>query len=125
MASFDFSFPAIEAGTTFILGSWVCVAKGSGGFSSRLVNPTSTKAPQQEQLGEITSTEILLPEIAREVKNLSLSDTTSALLPFGLGNSTASFTALLQKNMIRTRTAPWFDSYPDSLNLTILAMPQS
>jgi hypothetical protein len=56
-----------------------------------------------------------------------------------LGNSAASYSVILhQKNPIMTRTAPQFDSYPDSdddfepnsdlLNypsLTILATPQS
>ena len=35
MASFDFSFPAIDDGTTFVFGSWVCIANGSGGFLKR------------------------------------------------------------------------------------------
>ena len=48
MASFDFGFPVIDAGTTFVLGSWVCVANGSGGFSSHLINPASTNALRQE-----------------------------------------------------------------------------
>ena len=55
MAPFKFSFPAIDAGTTFVFGSWVCIANGSGGFPSHLIKPTNTKAPQEEQLGEITS----------------------------------------------------------------------
>ena len=45
MASFNFGFPAIDAGTTFVFGSWVCIANGSGGFSSHLINPTNTKTP--------------------------------------------------------------------------------
>jgi len=45
MASFEFSSPAIDAGTTFIFGSWVCITNGSGGFSSHLINPTNTKTP--------------------------------------------------------------------------------
>ena len=74
MASFEFSFPAIDAGTTFMFGSWVCIANGSGGFSSHLVNPASTEMPRQEQLDEITSAEVLLPGIAKGIKNLSFSD---------------------------------------------------
>ena len=135
MASFEFSFPTIHAGTTFVFGSWVCVANGLGGFSNHLVNPTSTETSWQEQLGKNTPAEILLPEIAEEIENLSLSDMTSTPFPFELRNSTTSYSALLQKNLTRTRTAPQFDSYPDSnddfdlnsdlLNLTILAMPRS
>ena len=139
MVSFNFSFLAIDAGTTFVFGSWACIANGSGSFSSNLIDPASTKMLRQEQLGETTFIEILLPRIAEEIESLSLSDTSSTRFPLGLGNSTASYSAILhRKNVIRTRTAPQFDSYPVSdddfdpdsdllnyLNLTILATPQS
>ena len=81
MASFEFSFPAIDTGTSFIFGSWVYIANGSGGFSSHLINRASTKAPRQEQPGEITSVEILLPGIVKEIENLSLSDSAPAIFP--------------------------------------------
>ena len=139
MASFEFSSPAIDAGTTFIFGSWVCITNGSGGLSSHLINPASTKTPRREQLGEITFAEILLPGIAKEIENLSLSDPTPTHFPFGLRNSAASYSALFhQKDRTGTRTPPLLDSYPDSdddfdfdsdllgcRNLTILATPQS
>jgi hypothetical protein len=38
MASFDFIRAMLDEGTTFIFGSWICVANGSGGFNSYLVN---------------------------------------------------------------------------------------
>ena len=60
MASFNFGFLMIDAGTTFVFGSRVCIANGSGGFFSHLINPASSKAPWQEQLGGIASVEILL-----------------------------------------------------------------
>ena len=139
MASFEFSFPAINVGTTFVFGTWVCIANGSGGFSSHLINPASTKTPRQEQLGEITSAEILLPGIAKEIENLSLSDSTPTRFPFGLKNSAMSYSALSRQwDRTGTRTPPLFDSYPDSdddfdldldspycQGLTILATPQS
>ena len=96
-ASFDFSFPAIDAGTTFVFGSWVYIANGSGGFSSHLIDTGSTETPRREQLGEITSTEILLPGIAKEIENLSLSDPTPTRFPFGLKNSATSYSALLHQ----------------------------
>ena len=51
MASFEFSFLAIDAGTTFVFGSWVYIANSSGGFSSHLIDPASTETPQRKQLG--------------------------------------------------------------------------
>ena len=139
MASFAFGFPVIDAGTSFIFGSWVCVANGSGGFSSHLINPTNTKAPQKEQLGEITSVEILLPGIDKEIESLSLSGSVPTRFPFRLKNSPISYSALFRQwDRTGTRTPPLFDSYPDSdddfdfdsdllgcRNLTILATPQS
>jgi len=97
MASFNFGFPAIDAGTTFVFGSWVCIANGLGGFSSHLINPASTKAPRQEQAGKITSAEILLPRIVKEIENLSLSDSAPARFPFRLRNSAATYPALLRQ----------------------------
>ena len=139
MASFEFSFPAIDAGTTFVFGSWVCIANGSGGFSGHLIDPASTETPWREQLGEITSAEILLPGIAKEIENLSLSDSTPTHFPFGLKNSAMSYLALSRQwDRIGTRTPPVFDSYsnldddfdldsdsPDRQGLSIFATPQS
>ena len=139
MASFDFSFPVINTGTTFVFGSLVCIADGSGGFSSHLINCMSARTPRLEQLSKITYAKILLPGIAKEIESLSLSDPTPTRFPFGLRNSVASYSALFhQKDRTGTRTPPLFDSYPDSdddfdfdsdllscRNLTILATPQS
>ena len=115
MATFEFSFPAIDARTTFVFGSWVYIANGSGSFSSRLIYPGSTETPRREQLGEITSAEILLPGIAKEIESLSLSDSTPTRFPFGLTNSAMSYSALSRQwDRIGTRTPPLFDPYPDS-----------
>ena len=139
MASFDFSFPAINAGTTFVFGSWVYIANGSGRFSCHLIDPMSTETPRREQLGKIVSTKILLPGIAKEIESLSLLGSMPTRFPFGLKNSAMSYLAVSRQwDRIGTRTPPLFDSYPDShddfdLNsdsldrqgLTILATPQS
>ena len=141
MASFEFDFPAISAGTTFVFGSWACTANGSGGFSSHLIDTTSMETPRQEQLGETTSVKILLLQLAEEIKSLSFSETTLTCFRLGLENSAVSYFAIfhqknLAQNSVITRTAPQtqFDSYPDSdddfdsdlLNfpsLTIMATP--
>jgi hypothetical protein len=70
MASLDFDLPAIKAGTTFVFGSWVGIANGSGCFDSYLANTMNTEAPRQEQLDEAVSVEFLLPELADEIKKL-------------------------------------------------------
>jgi hypothetical protein len=38
MASFNFTSAVLDEGTTFIFGSWICVANGLGGFNSHLAN---------------------------------------------------------------------------------------
>jgi hypothetical protein len=48
----------------------------------------------REQLGEITSAEILLPGIAKGIENLSFSDPTPTRFPFGLKNLALSYSAL-------------------------------
>ena len=102
MASFDFSFPAIDAGTTFVFGSWACIANGSEGFSSHLINPTNTEIIRLEQLSKITSAEILLPQLVSEIEKMSFSDTTSTRrpsihLPLALRNSVASYSAFTRR----------------------------
>jgi hypothetical protein len=97
MTSFDFSFPAIDPGTTFVFGSWVCIADGTEGFSSHLINPTSARTPRLEQLGKITSAKILLPGTAKEIGSLSLLDPTPTRFPFGLRNSAMSYSALFHQ----------------------------
>jgi hypothetical protein len=34
MASFNFTDAVLDEGTTFIFGSWICVANGLGGFKA-------------------------------------------------------------------------------------------
>jgi hypothetical protein len=45
MASFDFTSAVLDEGTTFIFGSWVCIANGSGGYNSRLADTKEPEVP--------------------------------------------------------------------------------
>src|SRR6185312_13889943 len=90
-------------------------------------------------LCEITSAEILLLGIAKEIESLSLSDSMPTRFPFGLKNSAMTYSALSRQwDRTGTGTPPLFDSYPDSdddfdldsdsldcQSLTIMATPQS
>jgi hypothetical protein len=40
MAFFKFPSPVLPEGTTFVFGSWVCVANGAGGFSRHSIDDT-------------------------------------------------------------------------------------
>jgi hypothetical protein len=52
MASFNFTSAVLDEGTTFIFGSWICVANGLGGFNSHLANSkeseTSSSTPSSD-----------------------------------------------------------------------------
>ena len=68
MASFNFDLPTISAGTTFVFGSWVCIANGSDGFDSQLTNTMSPEASQEKQIDETSSTEFVLPELTSKIE---------------------------------------------------------
>ena len=113
MATFNFDRVTLDAGTTFIFGSSVCIADGSGGFNSLLANPMSlgTSSPSSHNhFDEAVEDfdEFLLPELVVEIEKMSVSDVTSirsmtttvrldpiysethrTLLPLGLRNATA------------------------------------
>jgi hypothetical protein len=44
MASLNFISTMFDEGTTFIFGSWICVADGLGGFNSHLANSKESEA---------------------------------------------------------------------------------
>jgi hypothetical protein len=82
MASFNFTSVVLEEGTTFTLGSWVCIADGSGGFNSHLVNPRELEVPaatQRSDLDEFIDNldEMLLLDLAGEIKEHSIFKATS------------------------------------------------
>jgi hypothetical protein len=70
MASLSFTSTVLDDGTTFIFGSWICVANGLGGFNSHLVDSrkleSSTKT-QHSDLDEFINKldKLLLPDLAR------------------------------------------------------------
>jgi hypothetical protein len=45
MASFDFTSAVLDEGTTFIFGSWVCIANSSGSYNSRLADTKEPEVP--------------------------------------------------------------------------------
>jgi len=59
-------------GTTFVFGSWVCVANGLGGFDSHLTNPMEPKAISSESrnttAGLDDHDDMPLPDLAQEIE---------------------------------------------------------
>ena len=59
-------------GATFIFGSWVCVANGSGGFDSHLTNSPTLKISTSEDSNKLARSHdrdvMLLPDLAKEIE---------------------------------------------------------
>jgi hypothetical protein len=44
MPSFNFTSAVLDEGTTFIFGSWICIANSLGSFNSHLANSKGLEA---------------------------------------------------------------------------------
>jgi hypothetical protein len=119
MATFAFSAMAPPQGATFVFGSWVCVANGSGGFDNHLTNSPTLKITTLEDSNKVAGSDdhgiMLLPDLPKEIEaklkdNSSSTRTQINLKPkptwvgtplaqpvFGLRNSSSAY-----KHMIRS-----------------------
>ena len=81
MATLAFSTMAPPQGATFIFGSWVCVANGSGGFDSHLTNSPTLNISSSEDSNKFARSHdrgvMLLPDLAKEIE-------TTTRVPLGL-----------------------------------------
>ena len=72
MATSAFSTTVPPQGATFVFGSWVCVANGSGGFDSHLTNSPTPKITMSEDsnkpVGSNDHDIMLLPDLAKEIE---------------------------------------------------------
>ena len=71
MATFAFSTMAPPQGATFVFGSWVYIANGSGDFNNHLTNPTAVKAILSESSNKLARSDdhgdMLLPDFSKEI----------------------------------------------------------
>ena len=101
MATFTFDIMMIDRGTTFVFGSWVCIANGSGGFDSHLNNPRvpGTISTGSSNLASESSNlnEILFPDLAKEIEQKLYDNSSPALSQIDLSlNSTQAQTFCIQ-----------------------------
>jgi hypothetical protein len=73
MAFFNFTSVALVEGTTFIFGSWVCVADSAGNFRRHLINDMNLEASVASQLNGLDEfidnlDKTLLPDLTREIE---------------------------------------------------------
>jgi hypothetical protein len=78
---FNFTSVVLIEGTTFIFGSWVCVADGAGNFRRHFIDDMKSEASvasQRNGLDEFIDNldETLLPDITREVVEESVFNAT-------------------------------------------------
>jgi hypothetical protein len=89
MASISFTSTVLDEGTTFIFGSWICVANGLGGFNSHLADPRKPEASTPTRCSDLGKfidnlNESLLPDLARQIERLIVFDATSTRAAPGL-----------------------------------------
>jgi hypothetical protein len=82
MASFNFTSALLDEGTTFILGSWICIADGLGGFNSHLANskePEATSSPTSSDIDDFIDNvdDMLFPNLAEQIEKMSVFNATS------------------------------------------------
>jgi hypothetical protein len=65
MASFRFTSTVLDQGTTFIFGSWICIANGSGGFYGQLADSRKSEASAATRCSNLD--ELLLPDLLGEI----------------------------------------------------------
>jgi hypothetical protein len=75
MAIFKFPSPVLPGGTTFVFGSWVCVANGAGGFHRHTVDDTFKLKTLAARLDDFVDNldELPFSDSARETEAASVS----------------------------------------------------
>jgi hypothetical protein len=89
MASFYFTSTMLDEGTTFIFGSWICVANGLVGFNSNLANSRKLEASTPTRSNNLDKfidslNELLLPDHAEEIETMFIFDANSTHAAPGL-----------------------------------------
>jgi hypothetical protein len=82
MASFCFTSPVLDKGTTFIFGSWICIANGLGGFNNHAADsrkPEASTPTRSNNLDKFVESidELQLPDHAGEIETMSVFNATS------------------------------------------------
>jgi hypothetical protein len=79
MASFCFTSTVLNEGTTFIIGFWICVTNGFGGFNSHLADSRKPEASTPTRFSNLDKfvdnlNDLLLPDHIREIETASIFD---------------------------------------------------
>jgi hypothetical protein len=115
MASLSFTSNVLDEGTTFIFGSWICVANGLGGFNSHLINSRKSEASTATRHSNLDSfiddlDEFVLPDLPRQIENMSVFDATPSHAAPGLGSDSNQ-----SEEASRSKSLPNLEEYLDRL----------
>ena len=109
MATFAFNTMALAQGTTFVFGSWVCAANGSGGFDSHLNNPTEPEAISSRScnhaVGSSNLGEMLLPDLAKEIEQKLDTNSSSTWTRINLNSSSTQIGTLCAQSTFGLRNS--------------------
>jgi hypothetical protein len=89
MVSLSFTSNVLDEGTTFIFGSWICIANGLAGFNSHLVDSTKSETSAATRRSNLNFfiddlDELLLPDIPRHIERTPVFDAISTRAALGL-----------------------------------------
>jgi hypothetical protein len=87
--SFCLTSTILDEGTTFIFGSWICIADSSGGFNGHLGNSRKLEASTPTRCSDLDKfvdslNELLQPDHAGEIETTSIFYATSTCTALGL-----------------------------------------
>jgi hypothetical protein len=79
----------LDEGTTFVFGSWICIANGLGGFNNHLVDSRKTEASTSIQCSDLDEfsdnlDELLILSLPRQIERISIFNETSTRAAPGL-----------------------------------------
>jgi hypothetical protein len=77
MTPFRFTSTMLDEGTTFIFGSWICIANSLGDFNGHLADSRKLEGSTGNQCSDLD--ELLLPDLAVEIERVFVFDASSTL----------------------------------------------
>ena len=96
-------------GSTFIFGSWVCIANGSGGFDSHLTNSPAPKITTSEDSNKLAGSDnhdiMLLHDLAKEIEAILEDDSSSTRTQINLKSKPTRVGTLLAQPVYGLRNS--------------------
>ena len=123
---------AFPQGATFVFGSWVCVANGSGRFDSHQANPVALEAISSKSCDKLAGSDdhsvMLLPDLTKEIEMKIEDNSGSTRTQIDLELNSTWIETLLAQPIYGLRNASFtyqqmiksiYPSYEDSLDKTL------